>query len=279
MIKWKECVNKTAGNETIQNIQAYLETESNVYKAPIDRFYTEVKKIIQFGSNIQVLEDNDFLGPLLYVGIISRTENYFREMMVECIKICPVCKKLVANHSISFGSVVWQKNGELEKGIFENLSFSDASAIKKEMKNCLGIEIKPSDLLAELLNEFDKLCQIRHAIVHSSRILAGKNAVKLNIPQNTQTVLIKIEYSQLQECASICTACIMATNLKVFEEMVKRWAVDWRKLSFWNNNYENDYFSQIWDIFASVLDRADDTLGVMTKIKCRNAIKREFQLY
>lgn len=26
----------------------------------------------------------------------------------------------------------------------------------------------------ELLDEFDKLCQIRHAIVHSSRILAGK---------------------------------------------------------------------------------------------------------
>lgn len=278
MINWKECVNKMTGNEKIQDIQSYLKSEADIYKAPIDRFYIEVRKIIQFCTDIQVLEENDFLGPLLYVGIISKTENYFREIMVECIKICPICKNLVVNHSVSFGSVEWQKNGDFENGIFENLSFSDASAIKKEMKNCLRIEIKDKDLLNEMLEEFDKLCQMRHAIVHSSRILAGKNAVRLNIPSNNEKVLIKVGYAQLQECASICTACIVATNLRVFEEMVKRWAVDWRRMCFWDINKENDYFTQIWDVFASVIDRTEDSLAVMTKIKCRNAIKKEFQL-
>lgn len=92
MINWKECVNKSTGNEKIQNIQCYLTNEEDIYKAPIDRFYTEVKKIIAYCNDIHVLEVNDFLGPLLYVGIISKTENYIREIMVECIKICQYAK-------------------------------------------------------------------------------------------------------------------------------------------------------------------------------------------
>ena len=58
---------------------------------------------------------------------------------------------------------------------------------------------------------------------------------------SNEKVLIKVGYAQLQECASICTACIMATNLRIFEVMVKRWAVDWRRMDFWDINKENDY--------------------------------------
>lgn len=279
MINWKECVNKSTGNEKIQNIQCYLTKEEDLYKAPIDRFYTEVRKIIAYCNDIHVLEENDFLGPLLYVGIISKTENYIREIMVECIKICPICKSQTTNHTVSFGSVMWQKDGEFVKGIFENISFSDAAAIKKELKNCLHIEVKRNELLNELLDEFDKLCQMRHAIVHSSRILAGKNAVRLNIPSDNRKVLVKIGYAQLQECASICTSCVMALNLKLFEEMVTRWAINWRKINdFWNNIDENNYFTAIWDVFSSEIDRADEELAEMTKLKCKNTVKKEFHV-
>lgn len=279
MINWKECVNKSTGNERIQNIQCYLTNEEDIYKAPIDRFYTEVKKIIAYCNDIRILEENDFLGPLLYVGIISKTENYIREIMVECIKICPICKSQTTNHAVSFGSVMWQKDGEFVKGIFENISFSDAAAIKKELKTCLHMEVKKNELLNELLDEFDKLCQIRHAIVHSSRILAGKNAVRLNIPPSNKKVLVKVGYAQLQECASICTSCVMAMNLKLFEEMITRWAINWRKIDdFWNDINENDYFTGIWDVFSSEIDRTDSQLAEITKTKCKNAVKKEFHI-
>lgn len=278
MINWKECINKPVGNERIQDVQSYLKKEIDNYKAPIDRYYVEVKRIIRFCKDMNVLEENDFLGPLLYVGIISKTENYFREIMVECIKMCPICKSAVANHCVSFGSVIWQKDGAFEKGVFENISFSDISAIKKELRGCLNIEIKKSELLSNILDEFDKLCQMRHAIVHSSCILAGKNAIKLNIPPDNEKMIVKIGYAELQECASICTACVMAFNLRLFEEMVRRWAVEWRKMNFWNVMSENDYFSKIWDVFSSIIDREDPQLAEMTKTKCKNAIKKEFQI-
>lgn len=279
MINWKDCINKSAGSERVQDIHAYLKQGISVYKAPIDEFYIEIKRIIRYCSDIQVLEENDFLGPLLYVGIISRTENYVRDILVECIKICPICKSEIANRTVSLGSMMWQKNGEFEKGIFENISFSDASAIKKELRYCLHIDIKETDLLGKILDEFDKLCQMRHAIVHSSRFLAGKNAIQLNISSYNEKLSIKVGYAQLQECASICTAVVMTFNLKLFEEMVYRWAVKWRNIDdFWMAEKENEYFSKIWDIFSSVIDREDPRLAEMTKIKCRNAIKKEYQL-
>lgn len=153
MINWKDCVNKSAGNERVQDIQFYLKKEVVAYKAPIDEFYVEVKKIVMYSSNIQMLEENDFLGPLLYVGIISKTENYIREILTECIKICPICKRETANRSVSFGSIMWRRSGEFEKGIFENISFSDSSAIKKELKNCLKVDINKNELLSEILDE------------------------------------------------------------------------------------------------------------------------------
>lgn len=151
MIHWKDCVNKSAGNESVQDIQAYLAKEITSYRAPIDEFYVEVKRIVIYSSDICMLEENDFLGPLLYVGIISKTENYIREILAECIKICPICKSETANRNVSLGSMMWQKNGEFEKGIFENISFSDSSAIKKELRNCLRIDINKNDLLNKIL--------------------------------------------------------------------------------------------------------------------------------
>lgn len=279
MINWKNCVNKSAGNERVQDIQSYLTNEISDYKAPIDAFYTEVKKIVMYCSNILMLEENSFLGPLLYVGIISRTENYIREILAECIKICPICKKELANRNVSLGSMMWQRNGEFENGIFENISFSDSSAIKKELRNCLKVEINKKELLSELLDEFDKLCQMRHAIVHSSRALAGKNAIQLNIPPSSEKLSIRVGYAQLQECASICTACAMAFNLKLFEVMGQRWAVDWRRLTdFWNEEKSDEYFSKIWDAFSSVLDRSEPDLAEMTKEECIKAIRIEYQL-
>ena len=138
-MNWKDCVNKPVGNERVQDIQSYLVRSIITYKAPIDEFYIEVKRIIRYGSNIQMLEENDFLGPLLYVGIISKTENYIREILSACISLCPICKSATANRSVSLGSMMWQKNGEFEKGIFENISFSDSSAIRKELKNLVFI--------------------------------------------------------------------------------------------------------------------------------------------
>ena len=93
MINWKDCINKPTGVERIQDIQSYLKKENDIYKAPIDRFYLEVRKIIGYCTDIQALEDNDFLGPLLYVGIISKTEIILEKLWLNVLESAQYVEK------------------------------------------------------------------------------------------------------------------------------------------------------------------------------------------
>ena len=251
MAEWKNCINKVAGNDKIEDLTKYFKSVDNIYQSPIDKFYIERDKIIVLGNQENTLNENDVLGGLLFVGIISATENYIREIFSECIKICPICKKLVVNNTMLVGAVIWNHGKLIEKSIFENLSFSDNEQIKKSMKNSLNIDIKQSELLFSLLNEYEKLCQMRHAIVHSSRDLAGRNAIKMNIFSKDDCSSVKIGYAELQECASICTSLICEMNNYLFVKMAERWAVKWKKDNLWNEDVWNKSFDMLWDAFCS----------------------------
>lgn len=47
---------------------------------------------------------------------------------------------------------------------------------------------------------------------------------------------------------------------------------------FWDATKEDEYFTYIWDIFSSVIDREEPDLAQMTKSECKEAVKREYQL-
>ena len=195
MDDWKNCVNKCFGLQKIQDMETYYEDYVSIYSAPIDNFYQAVREIISYSSNPPFLEENKFLGPTLFLNIISATENYLRQIMVGMLKLCPICRAEASNQSVCLGSVIWQGNSEIEKGAFENMSFADSSSIKKAIRNYLKITIQQRALSYAIFEEFDKLCQIRHAIVHSNCIIAGKNAIKLQIPIQQSEIKIKIGYA------------------------------------------------------------------------------------
>src|SRR5574344_1398362 len=164
MLEWKKSVNKCVGTQRITHILDYCIPSSNEYSAPIDNFYTALNDILRYCANPDVLENNLFLGPLMFTGIMSATENYIREILVSVLKICPISRAKASNQSICFGSVIWQGKDEIEKGAFENVSFADSSTIKKTLFNYLNINIKQSDLVFVQIEEFESICQIRHAV-------------------------------------------------------------------------------------------------------------------
>jgi len=121
------------------------------------------------------------------------------------------------------------------------------------------------------------VCELRHGIVHSNCILAGKNAIKLKLEFRSGIVEINVEYSQLQECASICSTLVASFNTEMFEEMAKRWAVDWPKNEAWDSSKENSMFKKIWEAFHSIIDEQNRAISVpLTMTKCKNRVKKEF---
>lgn len=276
---WYNSVNQTTGSQKIRDINEYIESvnDSEKYKSSIDRFYKSIRELLSIAREPKFLEDNPVLGPLLFIGVISNAENYFREIMSDAIQICPICQATSASQMISLGSVIWHSGCNVEKGSFENISFADGDAIKKICKKYLNYDIDKKGLAYAALDEFDKVCELRHAIVHSNTIVAGKNAIKLGIKSDKHTVKVKINYKQLQECAAISTALVSSFNTELFSVIVRRWAVEWTKLPLWDSKNDNKNFKKIWITFYSEIDNQNGSiLYKTTMIKCRNDVKKEF---
>ncbi|MDP2877485.1 MAG: hypothetical protein Q8O00_14960 [Holophaga sp.] len=270
MTDWKGSVSASASTVTIKNISSYI-SENTTCGSPIDTFY--------FGRN-DLLKSVDpaYAGahpsvvPLILVGLISQTENYFRDIMAGIISLCPKAKEKSANKQLNLATA-WFGYGELEKGAFENTSFSDSDTITKNLKNLIGYTITEQSQISTPLDEFDKLCELRHAIVHSAGLLAGKNAIKLQFPSSKNPVKVIVGFPELQEAAEICTALVCAVNLELFRHLSKRWLNDWPKTPAYRGENLNGLFKKVWVLFYSKFDSQNGLIhSPLTLIKTRNMI-------
>lgn len=272
---WKKLISQTVGQEQLGNLSDFVQNKTNSGNSPIDDFYNEIRTILSYSSPSMI--STEWHGSMNAIAIISCTENYFRSILGKMIVLCPTSKKKAAENNINFGSVLWHPNDSIERGAFEHISFSDSNKIIEMTRKYIGSELNNSDLVP-ILKEFNKVCELRHGIVHSARVLAGKNALILNLPSSNKEQFITIGYGQLQNIASICTTLVVSYNQKLFEVMANRWATSWRDSS-WTIEIENDYFKKIWNIFHSRVDKANNTIPETgTWVKCKNLIKSEYHL-
>lgn len=272
MDDWKKSVSACASTVTIRNISDYVDIieESN---SPIDSFYNERNELLR-AIDSGYANANPAISPLVLVGLISLTENYFREVLAGIISICPKAKQKSANKSLNLATA-WFGFGEMEKGAFENTSFSDTKAIKKNLHDLIGINVSNSNQISTPLDEFGKLCELRHAIVHSAGLLAGKNAVKLELPNSRNPVKIKIGYSEVQEAAEVCTALVCAVNLELFINISTKWLNEWPRTPAYSGQNFNFLFRKVWELFYSDFDGRNGLIsGSLTQVRTRNQIVR-----
>lgn len=206
--------------------------------------------------------------------MISLTENYFREILAGIISICPKAKQKSASKSLNLATA-WIGFGEMEKGAFENTSFSDPKTVKKSLSELIGVNVSNSNQISTPLDEFGKLCELRHAIVHSAGLLAGKNAVKLELPNSRNSVKIKVGYSELQEAAEVCTSLVCAVNIELFINISTKWLNEWPRTPAYRDQNVNALFKKVWELFYSIFDERNGLISdSLTQIKTRNQIVR-----
>lgn len=270
MEDWKLSICATPTTVRIQDIRQFVSVHDSE-DSPIDYFYKDRNNILNAISP-EFSTNNQSIVPFALVGLISITENYFREIISRFISICPKAKVKSSEKSLNLATA-WFGYGELEKGAFENTSFSSATTIKKNLQNLLQYNVESSNEILAPLNEFDKLCELRHAIVHSACLLAGKNAIKLELPSSEKSVKVTISYSQLQEAADICTSLVSSVNLGLFNHISKRWLNDWPRTIAYQNEDFNLLFNKIWILFFSTFDSDNHLISCpLSKIKTKNKI-------
>jgi hypothetical protein len=269
---WRNSVNQSSGVARIGDVNDYVRVEKVLIESPIDIFYRTTQDILKVGTPA-LLSAHSTLGPLLLVGLVSATENYFRDVFARIIRVCPIARAAASDQDIKLGSVIWHGDGDVERGAFDHISFADAENILKYGRRFTGHTIKQPSTL----EEFDRICEIRHGIVHAGAVMGGKNAIRLRLPANQGPLRIKVDFPQLQESGSVCTTLVAAVNTEFFSEIAQRWAVKWPKLPGWNVAQRHALFREVWNVFYSARDAANRSIPEpLSPVKCRNRVLSEF---
>lgn len=277
-LNWRHSTCRSAASVKIARVDAYVSGPPRSSLSPIDAFYSTRTTLLQLAQP-QALAGSSAIGPLLLVGFVSATENYFRDVLAGIVSTCPVAQARAGNEKISLGTVLWHGGKLAGRGAFELISFTSAENVRDTLRKYAAFEVKKNGPLDAALVEYEKICELRHGIVHSGGVIAGKNALKLELSRATPESTISVGFPEIQECAEVCSTVIGSANSELFSELTTRWATKWRSHAGWNKTQASRRFRGIWNLFYSDIDSVAGQIPVaLTCRKCENQVRKEFKL-
>ncbi len=268
-------VNDAPQSNRIASVETFLKELDEA--KPIDRYFKNSRSLLAYGTELRLAEKPE-LGRLILLGLVSEAESYFRAILSSCLEVCPICQKAAGEKQVNLGGVLWHGSNGFSRSAFEHMSFASKDDLKKGALQFLDFKLEDSKFKAPL-EEFEKICQLRHGIVHNAGLLPGRNAVQLGVKKYSRPVEIVVDFARLQEAAAVVDTLVVTINRELFGEMCKRWAVDWRKATDWKDASEDKVFSRIWKTFVSEEERR--SRRGKTKIKAKNcmaAVKNQYNL-
>lgn len=223
-------------------------------QSPIDDYYTYVQDLMKLGDK-SALSKSETLGRLLLLGLVTGVERYFRSTLAGAIRICPICRHHAGDQLVSFGAVDFYGPRALEWALFDSSSLAGADEIRGRTRKLLDIDLpKNGSSIEGALSEFDKLCHLRHAAVHSRGRLGRGNAAALGLGNSGSNTSVQLTLETLHAAATTCHSTVRAYNKLVFRKMVERWIAEDQLSGRWKTDKEK--FSDLFALFHSKLDQA-----------------------
>ncbi|BDU19435.1 hypothetical protein [Dyella sp. GSA-30] len=258
---WKNSVSRAGSAVVIADVNAYVSSAAGAASSPMDRYYAATEGILVKVDPAYFLAYPNEVLALLYVGLISATENYFRDTLGFILRVCPIARTKAAEEKVQLGSFLWGGADLHSRTAFDFIAFSSAKNVSETLAKFVGHQIKKNGVWSAMLPEYDRLCEIRHGIVHSGLVLSGKNALRLGLVRSKKSMVVAPSYATLQEAGDICTTLVQAANNELFEAMVGRWAVDWRKLPSWDTKKAR---AMLKDVFLGFRSDRDTNRGAVS---------------
>ncbi|MGE4528471.1 MAG: hypothetical protein AB7D00_08910 [Rhodospirillaceae bacterium] len=243
--------------------------------APIDTYRRSVALILAYGTESR-LKENEFIGRLLALGIVAAAEAYFRATLSACIELCPIAQSGAATKVINLGGLLWHGKQGFSRSAFEHSSFASRDELYRACKDYLSVKLDDTKFKS-LLDQYEKVCHLRHAIVHGDGMLPGRNAVQLNVPKYVKPVRIVIHYANIQDIAAVINTLVFTLNRELFAVMCERWAISWRGRADWDPALERTTFNKLWAIFHSADGRRSRRgRSKITRASCMAEVKAQY---
>jgi hypothetical protein len=208
--------------ETIAlDLGALFQPLTPVEQSPIDEYYAHARALLLAVSRPEI-EQDDMLMRLLVLELVSTAELYFRRILSGVISVCPLIAMVASKRPLLLGAIDYYKRTALGYALLDGVSLSGEGDVKRQTTNITGIEIKQNSSVHEALRDFEKVCQLRHVIVHAKGEAGAKNVSDLKISVARQSHL-KIGALSFQPLVVVTHNAVRAYNAFMFESILRSW--------------------------------------------------------
>jgi len=187
--------------------------------SPIDLFYEHCRRLIVRSDGV-----DEWLLGLLVLDLISGTETYIRRVLSGAINVCARCRTSAAGQQLTFGAASYYRDEEIALALLES-ALSGEGGVKKKIAALTGFEVKAGTSVASALAAFDRVCQLRHAIVHSHGELNYRNLTELELRLDLDAARQRIQLSAVsfQPLVVLCRNTVRALNNMLYVRIIDRW--------------------------------------------------------
>ncbi|WP_157630356.1 hypothetical protein [Kribbella catacumbae] len=194
---------------------------------PIDEFYSTHQGLTALGGLVgqgtirQELEE--LLAGQMVLGYVSATELFLRRLLAQSVRLCPNLRKRNSSVQIPFGALDFYEAKNIEHALTERVTFSEPGKVANVLRERFGISIKPNSSLNEAIAEFEGLCQLRHALVHSRGVVNSTNAEQFELPAGKGHCMVTLEHSEVAAAGAVCMNLVREINTEVGRTILWDW--------------------------------------------------------
>lgn len=219
------------------------------------------------------------LGTLVVLGYVSAVESFIRAMIAGLIEIDELSRRLAGPKAVTFAAATHANSGKfLSEALLENIAFSTKGELEKALREFVGIDKLPLDI-GEALDEFRKLCELRHCCVHRFGKLGSQNALRLGYDAHQSMIehTFSPTISDVETIADALQIIVKTLNNFIFMNIIDRTVlagmegrIDWS----WSWNYSADrrHFLKFYNFFAvqSSPDRSPAAKAVYDSFRAKH---------
>lgn len=236
----------------------------SVELSPIDEFLENLYSINRLYLQSEARgEYTSMLGSLVYLGMVSAAEGYFRSLLRRLILVDPACEANASVRMVTYAAAVHHQPDLLPEALLEGVSLASTKTVVSELRALCNLSPFPPSL-EKLFENFEDICQVRHCGIHRFGKLGSQQALRLGMDKHKPLLEkpLSLTVIHLQDIAEALEALLRAVNSYCFSDMLKRThtaspAGKDKKTLYsisWQRDWDADEtrFRKFYSIFASV---------------------------
>jgi len=239
----------------------FREDYSEPNYSPIDQYIENTKALNRIALSGTFSRE---MGAIVILGHMSAVESYLRAVLRGVITIDEVSQKLVEKSMVPYAAALHHDIRLLPEALFEGISLASTKNIKDTLKGMIGIKGSYPPDVTKVLDEFSKVCEIRHCCVHRFGKLGAKNAADLGLSDHSLYLEkpLDIQQADLEDILYILRAVVNTLNRFMYESLLARMAKNKNDLGqqpypnswTWDYNKDRRRFLKYYNLFYTIED-------------------------